>query len=137
MTGSRLPLVALVLSSAGCATLQPVRDPAAFISQTNPQVVFATHKNGAVLAVAQPRLRGDTLLGMRQGLSLPVALPLSQVHSIQAIQRDKKRTTVLIAGAAALTATLGYLLVQARGGSGPSCDYSGVTGEPLAACDGP
>jgi len=137
MTGSRLALVALILSSAGCATLQPVRDPATFISQTNPQVVYATHKNGSVLAVAQPRVSGDSLLGTWQGLARPLGLPLTHVQRIEAVQRDKKRTTLVIAGAAALTATLGYLLVQARGGSGPSCDYSGVTSEPLAACDGP
>lgn len=136
MSIARLAPVALMLSGAGCATLQPVSDPAAFISATNPQVVYATHNSGSVVAVAQPRISGDTLLGVRQGLSRPVALPLSHLRRIQAVQRDRTRTTVTVAGITTITAVVGFLLLQKTGDQGPSCDYSGVT-HALPGCDDP
>jgi hypothetical protein len=122
MKDARLSLLAALAASAGCSTLQPVGDPARFISEARPQVVYATHTSGAVVAVARPRVSGDTLLGTREGLSLPVALPLSQVERVEAVQRDKKRTTLMIVGVTAVTATLGILVAQA--GAGEACDYS-------------
>jgi hypothetical protein len=115
-------LLAALAGSAACSSLQPVGDPARFISEAHPKVLYATHNSGAVVAVAEPRVSGDTLLGTREGLSHPVALPLSQVQRVEALQRDKKRTTLMIVGVTAVTATLGILLAQAGGGE--SCDYS-------------
>lgn len=136
MTTAPVTLLGLLLGSAGCTTLQPVSNPARFIPETNPHVVYVTHAGGAVVAVAEPRVSGDSLLGTWQGLSRRVALPMVQIRRVEAIQRDKTRTTALIAGVTALTATLGYLVAQRAGGTSPHCDYSGVT-HPLQGCDDP
>lgn len=136
MRNPPMPVLAILLVTAGCASLQLVNDPARYILESRPEVVFATHKNGSVLAVAQPRVSGDSLLGTRQGLALPLALPLSHFQRIEAVQRDKKRTTAVIVGVTAVGATLGYLLLQKVGGSGKNCDYTGVT-HPFPGCDDP
>jgi hypothetical protein len=122
MTVMRLAIAGLLLSSAGCATLQPVRDPAKFIAETNPKVLHVLHKNGAVVDVAEPRMQGDTLLGVRQGMSRQLVLPMSHIQRVEAVQPNKKRTILTIAGATVVGATLGYLLAQRATGDAPVCD---------------
>jgi hypothetical protein len=131
----RISSLVVVLSSAGCASLQPVRDPARFIAEARPGVVHVTHVSGAVLVVTAPQVRGDTLVGTRQGIARPVALPLTHVQRIEAIQRDRRRTTFLIAGGTAVAATLAYVLLQPASGNGASCDYTHVT-HPFPDCPG-
>jgi hypothetical protein len=122
MTGMRLAGVTLLLGSVACATLQPVRDPARFIAETKPEVLHVLHKNGAIVDVAQPRISGDSLFGTRPGMARQVVLPMSQIARIEAVQHDRKRTFYIIAGMTAVTATLGYLMLQPANGDGPSCD---------------
>jgi hypothetical protein len=85
----RALLPAILLGSVGCVTLLPVRDPAQFIPQSNPQVVFVTYVNRTKMFVTQPRVSGDSLFGTMQGQSHTVAVPLHQVRLIQARQTDK------------------------------------------------
>ena len=117
----RAPLVALLLSGAGCATLQPLRQPEQFIAAENPKVVYVTYKNRTVEGVTQPRVSGDTLFGALQRSPIHrVAVPLSQVLLVKAVQPDRARTTMLIAGLAAFAATSVYVL--AKTGNDSSCD---------------
>ena len=116
----RVSLVLLLLSSLACATIQPVRDPAQFLAKTNPQVVYVTYKTGAMMPVAEARVSGDSLFGTLKGLSYRVAVPLSRVELIEAVQRDRKRTTWLIAALAVAMASGVWALSQS--GAGEPCD---------------
>lgn len=117
----RLPLVAALLSTLGCATLQPLKEPAQFIAAENPKLVYVTYKNRTVEGVAQPRVSGDSLFGALQGNpSHRVAVPLSQVQLMRAKQPDGTRTAMLIAGLAVFTAANVYMF--AKTGSDVSCD---------------
>jgi len=122
MSVMRVPLAVVLLGCVGCMGLLPVRDPAQFIPESNPQVVFVTYVNRTKMFVTQPRVSGDSLFGTMQGRSHTVAVPLSQVRLIQARQADKKRTTWLIAGLAVAGASSIWALSQS--GAGESCDNS-------------
>jgi hypothetical protein len=120
MTVMRAPLAAALLGSVACASMQPVSDPALFIPQANPHVVYVTYTTGAMVGITQPRVSGDSLFGTLQGLSYQVAMPLSRVELMEAVQRDRTRTAWLIAGLAVATASGVWALSQT--GAGRSCD---------------
>lgn len=110
-------LAAVLLSAIGCASLQPVRDPAQFIPQHLPARVWVVTTNNATLAVAQPRIDGDTLRGTWEGRSAPLAVPLRDIERVEAVQRDKTKTIVLVATLATLTAAGVYGFTRRGGGA--------------------
>ena len=120
---ARLFLAALFLGATACSSVQQVRDPVQFMA-TRPDLVVVTYDDRSEVPVAQPEMRGDTLFGTWQGLSEPVAVPLSQVHRIDAMQRDSKRTTLLIVGLVAAGAVTAWGLSQTVFNSGIACDYT-------------
>jgi hypothetical protein len=122
MKRTRVVLVAVLLGSAGCASLQRVADPAKFISEAKPELVYVSYRNRAFLPIAQPHVRGDSLHGTLQGLTYQIAVPLSHVERIDAVQRDNKRTTLLIASMGVVSAAGVYVLTQRSRGRGQSCD---------------
>jgi len=119
---ARVLFVAVLLGSGGCATLQPVREPARFIAEANPPVVYLTFKNRSQVTLTEPRVSGDSLFGLVAGVSSPVAAPLSHIERVEAVRRDHKRTTWMIAGLGALTVTTVFVLAQSGNAPGPSCD---------------
>jgi hypothetical protein len=117
----RATLLTTLLLAAACATVQPVREPARFIGQTSPDVVHVTFKNHAKVKITQPRVSGDTLYGSVDGVSTTVAAPLSHIELIEALQRDRGRTTWLIVATGVIGATTVFALSQSGGGVG-GCD---------------
>lgn len=118
----RVLLPAILLGATGCVTLLPVRDPAQFIPTSHPQVVFVTYVNRTRMYVTQPRVSGDSLFGTMQGQSNTVAVPLSQVRLIEAVQHSRKRTIWMIAALAVATASGAWALMHS--GVGEPCDYT-------------
>lgn len=117
--------MALILGTTGCSSLQPVQAPAEFIAAARPPVVFVTHRNRALIVIANPRVAGDTVYGTWFGETRPVALPLSHVQSVAARQRDRKRTVLLVAGLTVLSGTAVYAFVQSANGHNDwHCDYN-------------
>ena len=127
MTIVRVPLLVILLGNVGCATLQPLREPAQFIANESPKVVYVTYKNRSVVGVARPRVSGDSLFGTVQGQPAPVAVPLSTVERIEAVRPDGKRTALLIAGLTAFT--FGGVYVLLKSGKDQSCDGAYVHDE--------
>jgi hypothetical protein len=123
------------LSLAGCASIQPVRDPASFISDAKPAVVYVTHNNGALLTIAQPRVSGDTLLGTWQGAEQSLALSFNELKEVQAMRRDKVRTTFLITGVSLIGVALAYQLVRNSGDGQEPCNFENAT--QFQGCDNP
>jgi hypothetical protein len=133
----RIVTPAILLAAVGCKTVQPIREPAQYIPSHKPNLVVVIDQDNAEIPVAQPMMAGDTLKGIWSGVGDPVAMPLSQVQRIDAIQPNKKRTTLLIATLAVVGIAGGYALAQAVSDDSSTCDYSyqpgtvvGPNGEP-------
>ena len=100
LTAALLPLVVL---ATACTTVVSVRDqPGAFIEAHDPGVVWVTKADNSIVQVASPRIIGDTIVGF-VGADY-VELPLSSVQSLRARQPARKRTALLIGGAALVAA---------------------------------
>lgn len=113
LTGRLMALAALLLGGvAGCVSVQAVQQPAEFIPRVKPDVVVVIYKDNSQVAVAKPRVIGDTLVGTWVGLGEPVAVPWSDVQRIDAKQRSGKRTALLIAGVALMAAGGTYAIVR-------------------------
>ncbi|HEX9704125.1 MAG TPA: hypothetical protein VGA20_02625 [Gemmatimonadales bacterium] len=131
----RLPWLILVAGSMGCASIQPLRDPARFIAESSPDVVYVTHNNGALLTITHPRVSGDSLLGTWEAVSQPLALPLSHLQRVAANRRDKTRTTLAIAGISMVTVAMSYLLTRDVASIRQPCNFEGAT--QFQGCDNP
>src|SRR5574341_95492 len=121
----RVVLVAVLLGTGACASVQPLVEPAQFIAQANPPVVYVTFKNHSKVSLTRPRVSGDSLHGWVTGMASPVGAPLSHIERVEVRRRDRKRTTLMIVGLTTLTAgTALYALLQGGGNtvSGLSCD---------------
>jgi hypothetical protein len=119
---ARLFLAALFLGATACSSVQQVRDPVQFMA-TRPDLVVVTYDDRSEVPVAQPEVRGDTLFGTWQGLSEPVAVPLDRVQRIDAIQRDSKRTTLLIVGLTTASTVMAYGFTRLTSNSGVICSW--------------
>ena len=135
MVLTRPSLLILLAASVGCASIRPVRDPARFIAESNPAVVYVTHNNGALLTITHPRVSGDSLLGTWAAVSQPLALPLSHLQRVAAVQRDRTRTTLAIASASMIAVTMGYLLTRDVSTLRQPCNFEGAT--QFQGCDNP
>ena len=111
-----LPLAGLLLAAAGCHVVRPVQ-PATFIPQHNPEVVWVTYTDNSFVPVQGPRIDGDSLMGTWQGLAEPIAISLKEIQTVQARMPAPKRTVLL---ATVLTATVGGAIysIATAGNSG-------------------
>lgn len=116
-----LSVTTLLLAGIGCATVQPVRQPAQYIPTAHPELVVVIYKDNSQAAVTKPQISGDTLIGMWAGEQ--VAVPLSDVQRIDAMQKSPRRTAMMVAGLAVLAAGGTYAVVRVTQ-SGRNCDYS-------------
>lgn len=129
---ARIALAFLFLAGTACSSVQTVRDPAHFMA-TRPELVMVVFDDGSEMPVAQPQVRGDTLFGTWQGLNEPAVAPLSQVRRVDAIQKDSKRTALLVIGLAAASSVMTYGFTRLTDNTGIVCSYDrGVddTGNP-------
>jgi hypothetical protein len=110
--------------AAGCVTVRPVLTPAHFIPQTNPELVWVTQQSGEVIPVSRPSLQGDTLVGHWLGTSESVRLALPTLQGMSARQPDRRRTTLLVAGAGLLA---GFFVWRALNDKGQpaNCHFDG------------
>jgi hypothetical protein len=118
---ARLSLAALFLAGTACSSAQLVHDPVQFLA-THPDLIVVTYDDNSEVPVAQPRLSHDTIIGTWDGLNEPVAVPLSHVQRVDAVQKDSKRTTMLIVGLVGITAVATYGFVRAVQDHGMICD---------------
>lgn len=119
---ARLALAALFLGGTACSSVQTVRNPAQFMA-TRPDLVVVTYDDNSEVPISQPQMRGDTVVGTWQGLNEPIAVPMNQVKRLDAIQKDSKRTTLLIAGLVAAAAVTAYGFSLASTDYGIICDF--------------
>jgi hypothetical protein len=125
----------LLLVTAACVTVQKVQ-PAQFIPQHNPPVVWVTANDNSYTPVSQPRIEGDSLKGIWSGLQDSVAISLNEIQYVQVKLPSPKRTALL---ATVLTVTVGGAIysIATAGNSGavrlsPECGYN--KGVPINYC---
>ena len=129
----RVALAGLVLAVAGCKTVVSVQ-PAEFIPQHSPEVVWVTYTDNSYVPVAKPRIVGDSLQGTWVGLQEPVSISLKEIQTVQAKVPSPKRTIILFTTIGVATAAVAYTMATA-GSSGPSgcLDHNG---DPTNFCGG-
>jgi hypothetical protein len=127
---------------AACTTKRPVQ-PSEYIQKHAPDVVWVTYHDNSMVAVADPIVARDTLRGLRHGTSLPVAIPLHNVRSVQAKTPDRTKTAFFVTGIVATLASSVYVIWVQQAGPNTSGVYCGVfektrdggyTGQPLPYC---
>ena len=116
---NRIAAAGLLLSVLACRSVQDVQ-PAKFIPQHKPALVWVTTTSSAVLGIAQPRIQDDTVRGMWAGSQRPVAIPLSGVQTMQARAPSPTRTAILV-GTLGLVAggTIWFIVQKNSGPAGP------------------
>lgn len=121
MTGRRVIAAFTLVATTGCVSLRPVWDPARFIAEIKPPLVYVMKGSVAVLTITNPRVSGDTVHGTLLGESLPVALPLSDVQNIGTVRLSGARTAMLVGSAAAIGALMAYAVLAHGSGAMKVC----------------
>lgn len=120
----RVTAAVTLVATTACVGLQPVWDPARFIAETKPPVVYVMKGREAVLTITNPRVTGDTVLGTLPGESEPVVLPLSAVQNIGTVRFSGARTAMLVGGLVALGGLATFAVLSRASGDGSEfCDY--------------
>lgn len=97
--------VPALLLLAACSSLQPV--PLEYITDMKPPVVQIS--DGYILTeIAQPRLSGDSVVGMSLTGDREVSIPLRHVQQISTVRFNGGRTALLIGSLAAMGALATY-----------------------------
>jgi hypothetical protein len=135
MSLSRVAVAGSLLGVAACTTVRSVQ-PAEYLMKNNPEVVWVTYTNNAVVAVVEPEIAGDTLKGTWQGRHQSVAIPLDQVRRMQAKVPDQRKTILLVTGALAGFGASVYALWISKAGDRTDGVDCGVDpdGHPYTFC---
>jgi hypothetical protein len=104
---------ALVLATAACTGMRRV-EPGQFIPVHKPDLVSVWTKPNDVTFVADPRIEGDSLIGVV--LQQRWAIPLKDIVRVEAKASDPRKTLLLVAGAAA--SAVGVYLISSAGRGG-------------------
>lgn len=131
---NRVPLAGLIVAIAGCHVVKNVQ-PAQYIPEHNPPIVWVTYTDNSFVPVSQPQIVGDSLKGTWQGLAEPVAISLKEIQTVQAKMPSPKRTIMLATIVTAATVGVAYTIATAGNGGDPS--FNGcprVKGTPTPDC---
>lgn len=120
---ARVSLTALFLGSIACSSVQTVRNPEHFFSTTHPPVVVVVYNDNGEVPIAQPTMKGDTIVGIWDGLNEPISVPMDQVQRIDAVQKDPRKTTLFVAALIGAAAVTTYGFTRAVQDTGVICDF--------------
>ena len=109
--------ILLILATAACTAVAPVKSPVPFIVAREPQRIWITRQDGSVTEIRVPRIVGDTLFGFRE-LKLQ-EIPLKTITEVRAVQSAPART-VAVALAFGLVAGATYWKMNAKSSPTPS-----------------
>lgn len=134
MNVRHLTAAALLALTASCSSLLPVAEPAAFIAETNPPIVYVTNSNGVVLEIVNPRADGDSLRGVWTTRQRALALPWRDVQRVSTFRLNRGRTVLFLAGITAASSVAVYALTtNANGHNQWTCDYNTNAIDPTGA----
>ncbi|HEY0303377.1 MAG TPA: hypothetical protein VGC44_00320 [Longimicrobiales bacterium] len=102
--------------------MRPVDAPVSFLENNNPKAVRVYASDGELLVLREPQLRGDSIRGFESLAQEEMTISLNGIRRMEALQPDKKRTTVFI-GAMTLLGGAGiYMIANASNGNKLICD---------------
>src|SRR5689334_21738456 len=114
----------LLVSFTACTSLQPVADSQAFFAKESPRFVVVTttdqDQSEEPIVLNGPRLESGTITGTWQGELTSV--PVTRVKTLQANQRDSKKTTWAVVIGAGVVAGMGLLIGAVGGGKSSTFD---------------
>ena len=122
-TVTRLTATLTLALTVACSSIQPV--PLEFISEVKPATVDVYTGYGQHVAVDNPQLVGDSVVGTDGSLK-QVAVPVERIEQISARRFSSSRTVMLVGSLAVLAALSTYMVLN---------DASGEEGEDF--CTGP
>ena len=114
---NRVAAVGLVLALAACTTVRQVQ-PAQFIPEHAPALVWVTTTSKAVIPVARPYIDGDTLRGTWAGTDNPFAIHLQGIQNVKASTPARARTVIVFATLAAMAG--GMVWSMGHAGNAPA-----------------
>jgi len=127
MVPNRLVWVGLLVGGAGVSACSSVRriQPAEYLVDNAPSVVWVTDSSNTVVAVADPVIRRDTLRGMSQGAR--VKFPLGEIRSVEAKVLNRTRTALLLTalGIAAVSTLYVGFISKSKGAGLEGCGTDG------------
>jgi hypothetical protein len=128
----RVAALGLLAMTVACARVREVFEPAQFIAQKHPPIVYVTQRGSALVVLENPRVSGDTLLGTVSGEVRQVAFPFRDVHSVSALRVDRGRTALFALGVTAGAVLTAYVIFGTANGNNPGwvCDYDPPEGRP-------
>lgn len=130
---NRIASAGLLLAVGACTSVKPVQ-PAEFIPQHNPAVVWVTYTDQSYVPVAQPHVVGDTLKGVWQGLNEPLTIPFNEIQTVQARQPSPKRTIMLFTTLGVVGGAVIYTYITAGNGGKPALYCLDHNGQPTNEC---
>ena len=128
----------LSVAVAGVVACTSVRriQPAEYLAENSPAVIWVTDASNAVVPVADAEIRRDTLRGMRRGTREPVAIPLDQVRNVRARTPDRTKNAILVTGVIVGFVSSVYALFISKTGTetgGVECGFD-EDGRPISYC---
>lgn len=120
--GLRRIMVVALIALPACTTMRQVEAPVQFLEQNNPRQVRVHSADGDLFVLKDPQLRGDTIFGFESMLREEVRFSVNGIRRMEAVQPDKKRTTLFV-GAMTLLGGAGiYMIANASNGNKLICD---------------
>jgi hypothetical protein len=109
---------AFLAVTSGCHSVGPLWQPEEFLARAKPDVVYVRYRErpNIAMAVANPRLTGDTLHGTQVDNNRPVALVWADVLDVYARRLNSTRTVFAVSGLTLLSAITVYAFAQHANG---------------------
>jgi hypothetical protein len=103
-----------------CRTVKRI-EPAQYLEENSPQLVWVTYTNNTVVLVLDPEIRRDTLRGLLQGAR--VRIPMVEIQSVQARVLDPTKTAILLgAMGVAAVSSMYFMFISKSGPEGITID---------------
>jgi hypothetical protein len=96
-----------------CRTVKRI-EPAQYLEENSPQLVWVTYTNNTVVLVLDPEIRRDTLRGLLQGAR--VRIPMVEIQSVRAKVLDPMRTAILLSAMGVAAASSMYFMFISKSG---------------------
>jgi hypothetical protein len=123
VAAGRIASASLVVGAGligACRTVKRI-EPAQYLEENSPQLVWVTYTNNTVVQVLDPEIRRDTLRGLLQGAR--VRIPMVEIQSVQARVLDPTKTAILLgAMGVAAVSSMYFMFISKSGPDGITID---------------
>lgn len=116
--------VSVVLVGSGCHSVRPLWEPEEFLARAKPAVVYVRHRDLPPMAIAHPRLTGDTLRGTHPESNRPIAVAWADVMDVYARRLNSTRTVFAVTGVTLVSGLMLFAFLEdASGRLSDPCEF--------------